>query len=246
MYDSLYVHPLLYKWSNSIPFYDWAIFPSYIFFIQSSADGHLGGFHVLAIVNGAAWFRSSSQDKHAHILSCNWPWSVTPWRLLEIRVSVHIWLFPSSAPRTEHRGHGGSTAGLCFSLMSHFKTKVEHREAPLKLWREKAAKLIWVGHEIWWRECSLGWRLHDQEMKTRYFVHPPLEQSCVVLFIGSPGKPRFKFAACLSIVGKNKDFLDGPMAKTLCSQCRGPRFHPCQGTRSYMPQLTVHMLQLSN
>ena len=109
------------------------VYMCHAFFIQSSADGHLGGFHVLAIVNDAAWFRSSSQDKHAHILSCNWPWSVTPWRLLEIRVSVHIWLFPSSAPRTEHRGHGGSTAGLCFSLMSHFKTKVEHREAPLKL-----------------------------------------------------------------------------------------------------------------
>ena len=52
-------------------------------------------------------------------------------------------------------------------------------------------------------------------MKTHYLVLPPLEQSCVVLFIGSPGKPRFKFAVCLSIVNKDRDFLGGPMAKTV-------------------------------
>ena len=28
------------------------------------------------------------------------------------------------------------------------------------------------------------------------------------------------------LIGKGKDFTDGPVAKTLCSQCRGPRFHP--------------------
>ena len=29
----------------------------------------------------------------------------------------------------------------------------------------------------------------------------------------------------------------GPVAKTPCSQCRGPRFDPGQGTRSHMLQL---------
>ena len=39
------------------------------------------------------------------------------------------------------------------------------------------------------------------------------------------------------------DLPAGPVAKTLCSQCRGPGLIPGQGTRSYMPQLRVHMLQ---
>ena len=42
----------------------------------------------------------------------------------------------------------------------------------------------------------------------------------------------------------SRDSLGGPVAKTLCSQCREPRFDPCQGTKSYMPQLRVHMPQL--
>ena len=41
-----------------------------------------------------------------------------------------------------------------------------------------------------------------------------------------------------------RDFLGGPVARTLGSQCRGPGFNPCQGTRSYLPQLRVHMTQL--
>ena len=37
------------------------------------------------------------------------------------------------------------------------------------------------------------------------------------------------------------DFHGGPGAKTLCSQCRRPRFNPGQGTRSHVLQLRVHM-----
>ena len=35
------------------------------------------------------------------------------------------------------------------------------------------------------------------------------------------------------------------VAETLCSQCRGVDLIPGQGTRSHMPQLRVHMLQLN-
>ena len=37
--------------------------------------------------------------------------------------------------------------------------------------------------------------------------------------------------------------LGGAVAKTLCSQGRGPRLLPGWGTRSHMPQLRVHILQ---
>lgn len=37
---------LLFLWPSNIPSYD--------VFIHSPADGHLGGFHVLAVVNSAA------------------------------------------------------------------------------------------------------------------------------------------------------------------------------------------------
>ena len=40
-----------FLWLSSIPLY---IYMYYIFFIHSSADGHLCCFHVLAIVNSAA------------------------------------------------------------------------------------------------------------------------------------------------------------------------------------------------
>ena len=33
------------------------------------------------------------------------------------------------------------------------------------------------------------------------------------------------------------DFPGGPVAETLCSQCREHRSDPCSGTRSHMPQL---------
>ena len=40
------------------------------------------------------------------------------------------------------------------------------------------------------------------------------------------------------------DFHGGPVAKTMCSQCRGPRLTPDQGTRSHMLQLRTRILQL--
>ena len=40
---------------------------------------------------------------------------------------------------------------------------------------------------------------------------------------------------------KIKDFPGGPVAKTLRSQCRGPRFNSWSKTRSHMMQLRVHM-----
>ena len=44
---------------------------------------------------------------------------------------------------------------------------------------------------------------------------------------------------------KAKDFPSGSLTKTPHSQCRGPGFNPCQGTRSDMLQLTgVHIPQL--
>ena len=39
--------------------------------------------------------------------------------------------------------------------------------------------------------------------------------------------------------GKPLDFPDGPVAKTPCSQCRGPGLIPGQGTRSHMLQLKI-------
>ena len=42
-----------------------------------------------------------------------------------------------------------------------------------------------------------------------------------------------------TIIRKKGDFSGGPMAKTLHSQCRGSRFHPWSGTRSYMLQLKI-------
>ena len=43
---------------------------------------------------------------------------------------------------------------------------------------------------------------------------------------------------------QNQDFPGGPMANSLCSQCRGLRFNPWSGTRSHMLQVTVHTPQL--
>ena len=53
------VYPYLYKWPNFIPFYVWVIIFHYIhmyhiFSVHSSVDGHVGGFHVLVIVNNVA------------------------------------------------------------------------------------------------------------------------------------------------------------------------------------------------
>ena len=49
--DKLHVHPCCCKWLHFVLFNDWVVF--HIFSIHSSVDGHLGCFHVLAIVNGA-------------------------------------------------------------------------------------------------------------------------------------------------------------------------------------------------
>ena len=43
---------------------------------------------------------------------------------------------------------------------------------------------------------------------------------------------------------KPKDFPCGPVAKPLCSQCKGPGLIPGQGARSHMPQPKVCKLQL--
>ena len=50
------VHSHLYKWSNFIAFMaeQYSIVYRYHIFIQPSAGGHLGGFHILATVNSAA------------------------------------------------------------------------------------------------------------------------------------------------------------------------------------------------
>ena len=58
-YDNPWVHPCSCKWQYFILFYGWVIiFHSvcmyHILFIHSSVDGHLGCFHVLAIVTSAA------------------------------------------------------------------------------------------------------------------------------------------------------------------------------------------------
>ena len=53
LYDSLEVHPHLCKWYYLVPFYG-IVYRCHILFTHSSADGHLGCFHVLVIPNSAA------------------------------------------------------------------------------------------------------------------------------------------------------------------------------------------------
>ena len=40
-----------------------------------------------------------------------------------------------------------------------------------------------------------------------------------------------------------RDFLDGPVAKTPCSQCRGLRFNPWSG--NYIPHFTTKSLHVA-
>ena len=47
-------HCFVFLWLNNIPLYVCVCIYVYHIFIHSSDSGHLGCFHVLAIVNGAA------------------------------------------------------------------------------------------------------------------------------------------------------------------------------------------------
>ena len=85
-YDNLQVHPCSWKWHYFIPFMDeqyFTIYMYHIFSIHSSVNGHLGDFHVLAIVNSAV--------------------------NIEVHVPVSIIVFSGYMPRSSIAGlYGGS------------------------------------------------------------------------------------------------------------------------------------------
>ena len=80
------IHDDTKAWFHS--FYGWVIFQCvyththahthYIFFIHSSVDGHLGYFHVLAIVNAAVTLVEKEMAPHSSVLVWRIPWTEKP------------------------------------------------------------------------------------------------------------------------------------------------------------------------
>ena len=78
---------MLLKMARFCSFYDWTVFHYVyihcIFFIHSSSIGHLGCFHVLAIVNTLQW-SSSSVQLLSHVQLFATPWTAAHQASLSI------------------------------------------------------------------------------------------------------------------------------------------------------------------
>ncbi|XP_024617327.1 uncharacterized protein LOC112410801 isoform X1 [Neophocaena asiaeorientalis asiaeorientalis] len=70
-----------------------------------------------------------------------------------------------------------------------------------------------------------------------HLIQPPSNTAESTIFC-------FNQSLCLCRSECSQDFPGGPVAKTSCTQCRGPGSNPGQGTGSHMPQLRVRMPQL--